>query len=70
MIFCTSTSYFISGQRQAAINVAEGNKQSVILASEAEKAEQINKASGRQLKLCTYIIIVIYINIFKIHVIR
>lgn len=34
------------GARQAAINVAEGRKQATILASEAEKSEQINKASG------------------------
>jgi regulator of protease activity HflC (stomatin/prohibitin superfamily) len=35
-----------TGARQAAINVAEGHKQATILASEAEKAEQINKAGG------------------------
>lgn len=37
---------FWIGARQAAINVAEGRKQATILASEAEKSEQINKASG------------------------
>lgn len=34
------------GQRQSAINIAEGRKYSVILASEALKSEQINMASG------------------------
>lgn len=34
------------GARQAAINVAEGHKQSKILASEAQKAENINQADG------------------------
>ncbi|ORY53139.1 hypothetical protein BCR33DRAFT_756958 [Rhizoclosmatium globosum] len=34
------------GSRQAAINVAEGRKQSLILESEAEKATQINLAEG------------------------
>ena len=34
------------GQRQSAINIAEGRKQSVILASEALRSEQINMASG------------------------
>jgi len=34
------------GTRESAINVAEGQKQAEILASEAEKAEQINKAAG------------------------
>ncbi|TGZ77536.1 hypothetical protein EX30DRAFT_311107 [Ascodesmis nigricans] len=34
------------GQRQSAINVAEGDKTAVILASEARKAEQINEATG------------------------
>ena len=38
--------YCFKGARQAAINVAEGRKQATILASEADKAEQINKASG------------------------
>ncbi len=36
----------MSGTRQAAINVAEGSKQSTILASEAQKAQQINRALG------------------------
>ena len=34
------------GQRQSAINVAEGKKQSTILNSEAIQAENINKATG------------------------
>lgn len=34
------------GVRAADINVAEGKRQARILASEAEKQEQINKASG------------------------
>ena len=34
------------GQRQSAINIAEGQKQSTILQSEAIRAENINKASG------------------------
>jgi len=37
------------GTRESAINVAEGQKQAQILASEAEKAEQINKAAGSAL---------------------
>jgi len=36
----------LSGERESAINVAEGKKQSQILASEAFKMEQINKATG------------------------
>ena len=39
-------SYSCLGQREAAINVAEGKKQSQILASEARKMEQINLATG------------------------
>ena len=35
-----------AGVREAAINVAEGKKQSQILASEARKMEQINIATG------------------------
>jgi len=42
--------YQYIGTRQGAINVAEGSKQSVILASEAVQAEQINKASGKNVK--------------------
>lgn len=48
----STSSFFISflvlpiGSRQAAINVAEGLKQSTILQSEADRAEQINRASG------------------------
>ena len=38
---------WVVGERQAAINVAEGHKQSQILASEALKMEQINEAEGR-----------------------
>ncbi|KAK3047516.1 Synaptotagmin-like protein 2 [Extremus antarcticus] len=34
------------GQRQSAINIAEGRKQSVVLSSEAVKMEKINSASG------------------------
>lgn len=34
------------GQRQSAINIAEGRKRSVILASEALKSEQVNLATG------------------------
>lgn len=41
----------VLGQREAAINVAEGKKQSQILASEARKMEQINTATGNQLYL-------------------
>lgn len=41
----------VLGQREAAINVAEGKKQSQILASEARKMEQINTATGNQLHL-------------------
>ena len=37
------------GTWELAINVAEGQKQVQILASEAEKAEQINKAAGSAL---------------------
>ena len=37
-----------AGEREAAINVAEGKKQSQILASEARKMEQINLATGKQ----------------------
>ena len=38
---------FHSGIREADINVAEGKRQSRILASEAEKQEEINKADGK-----------------------
>ena len=38
---------FCSGIREADINVAEGKRQSRILASEAEKQEEINKADGK-----------------------
>lgn len=34
------------GERQSAINRAEGHKQSTILASEADKLEKINQADG------------------------
>jgi regulator of protease activity HflC (stomatin/prohibitin superfamily) len=34
------------GQRQSAINIAEGQKQSTILQSEAVRSEKINNASG------------------------
>lgn len=40
--------YSCTGEREAAINVAEGKKQSQILASEARKMEQINLATGKQ----------------------
>lgn len=40
--------YSCAGEREAAINVAEGKKQSQILASEARKMEQINLATGKQ----------------------
>ena len=43
----------VLGQREAAINVAEGKKQSQILASEARRMEQINIATGK----CTRIVI-------------
>lgn len=43
--------YSCTGEREAAINVAEGKKQSQILASEARKMEQINLATGKQ---CCY----------------
>ena len=44
----------VLGQREAAINVAEGKKQSQILASEARRMEQINIATGNQLHLICY----------------
>jgi len=37
---------FLSGIREAEINVAEGKKQARILSSEAYKLEQINQARG------------------------
>lgn len=37
----------LQGIREADINVAEGKRQSRILASEAEKQEEINKAEGK-----------------------
>lgn len=37
------------GAREAEINIAEGKKQSRILASEATKAETINQAAGQLL---------------------
>jgi len=37
---------FVSGIREAEINVAEGKKQARILSSEAYKLEQINQARG------------------------
>ena len=40
--------YSCTGEREAAINVAEGKKQSQILASEARKMEQINLATGKE----------------------
>jgi hypothetical protein len=36
-----------TGIRESEINVAEGKKQSKILASEAWKMEQVNTASGK-----------------------
>lgn len=42
-----SYDYFYLGVREADINVAEGKKRARILASEAEKTEQINKAQGK-----------------------
>lgn len=36
----------ITGERQANINIADGRKNSVILASEAAKLDQVNRALG------------------------
>ena len=35
-----------AGERQAHINIADGKKSSVILASEAAKMDQVNRAQG------------------------
>ena len=37
---------YITGERQANINIADGRKSSVILASEAAKMDQVNRALG------------------------
>lgn len=36
----------VTGERQANINIADGRKSSVILASEAAKMDQVNRAQG------------------------
>ena len=41
----------LSGARESAINRAEGLRQSKILASEAVRIEQLNKAKGNLLQL-------------------
>ena len=46
MIYGFQFYVFISGIREAEINVAEGRKKAKILNSEAFKAEQINNAEG------------------------
>ena len=46
MMFSSLSSFDSPGDRASAINRAEGQRQSVILASEAVKMEQINKAKG------------------------
>ena len=43
--------YIYSGARESAINRAEGLRQSKILASEAVRIEQINKAKGQYLTI-------------------
>jgi len=35
------------GQKESAINVAQGKRQSQILASESDKIEKINRAEGK-----------------------
>lgn len=37
---------YLTGERQAHINIADGKKSSVILASEAAKMDQVNRALG------------------------
>jgi hypothetical protein len=36
----------LTGERQSHINIADGKKSSVILASEAAKMDQVNRAQG------------------------
>lgn len=43
----TALLYWMTGIREAEINIAEGKKQARILNSEAFKAEQINQAHGK-----------------------
>lgn len=59
MIYGFQFYVFISGIREAEINVAEGRKKAKILNSEAFKAEQINNAEGmsKWLLLLQYIYI-------------
>lgn len=38
---------FLTGERQANINIADGKKNSVILESEAAKMDQVNRAQGQ-----------------------
>ena len=38
-----------AGERQAHINIADGKKSSVILASEAAKMDQVNRSQGKLL---------------------
>ena len=44
--FCLFQTYYLTGVRESAINRAEGLRQSKILASEAMRIEQVNKAKG------------------------
>lgn len=37
---------YLTGERQAHINIADGKKSSVILESEAAKMDQVNRALG------------------------
>lgn len=39
-------SCYLTGERQAHINIADGKKTSVILESEAAKMDQVNRAQG------------------------
>ena len=38
---------FLTGERQANINIADGKKNAVILESEAAKIDQVNRAQGQ-----------------------
>lgn len=44
--FFTLLVFMNAGERQAHINIADGKKSSVILASEAAKMDQVNRAQG------------------------
>ena len=39
--------HFLTGERQANINIADGRKNAVILESEAAKMDQVNRAQGQ-----------------------